>query len=119
MLQSPVNTKSKASFGRNKISHAQLHQQIQPLPSKAEQIEAELKLLEWHKLANNAAIKASLLQTKNIKTTPLLPIVNQNSDSSSLYHGSDSLSKDETARRLRKIAEEELSKPLQVRYYIL
>jgi epoxyqueuosine reductase QueG len=26
-------------------------------PSKAEQIEAELKLLEWHKLANNAAIK--------------------------------------------------------------
>lgn len=29
-------------------------------PSKAEQIEAELKLLEWHRLANNAAIKVLL-----------------------------------------------------------
>lgn len=37
-------------------------------PTKAEQIEAELKLLEWHKMANDAAMKAALVQTKSMKS---------------------------------------------------
>lgn len=31
--------------------------QVTKSPTKKEQLEAELKLLEWHKLANDAAIK--------------------------------------------------------------
>lgn len=36
-------------------------------PTKKEQIEAELKLLEWHKLANESAIKAAIMQSKQLK----------------------------------------------------
>ncbi|KAJ1407981.1 hypothetical protein B484DRAFT_403666 [Ochromonadaceae sp. CCMP2298] len=35
--------------------------------SRKEIIQAELKLLEWHKMANAAAIKGALLQTKNTR----------------------------------------------------
>ena len=38
----------------------------QPLTRK-EKIQEELKLLEWHKLANDAAIKASLMQNRQLK----------------------------------------------------
>jgi hypothetical protein len=35
--------------------------------SAADKLKAELKLLEWHKLANDAAIKAAIMQTKQMK----------------------------------------------------
>jgi len=38
------------------------------LLSRKEKIQEELKLLEWHKLANDAALKAALMQTKAIKS---------------------------------------------------
>jgi hypothetical protein len=36
-------------------------------PSRKEKLQAELKLLEWHKMANNAAIKVSHLIKKNFQ----------------------------------------------------
>mmetsp|Transcript_20506 Transcript_20506/g.22277 ORF Transcript_20506/g.22277 Transcript_20506/m.22277 type:complete len:545 (+) Transcript_20506:198-1832(+) len=35
--------------------------------SRKEKLQAELQLLEWHKMANAAAIKGALLQTKSLK----------------------------------------------------
>ena len=35
--------------------------------SESEQIKAEMKLLNWHKLANDAALKAALIKTKQMK----------------------------------------------------
>ena len=32
-----------------------------------EELEQELKLLHWHKLANEAALKAALIRTKKLK----------------------------------------------------
>ena len=32
-----------------------------------EQLEAEMKLLNWHKLANETALKAALMKTKQMK----------------------------------------------------
>ena len=41
---------------------------IQHTQTRAEKIQAELKLLEWHKLANDAALKAALMQTKTLRS---------------------------------------------------
>lgn len=78
-------------------------------PRKAmDDLHAEIKLLHWHKLANEAALKAALLKTKKIKaegggnarpvpatTTLAMPI-------------------EERATWMQQIIEEEQSKPLQV-----
>lgn len=77
--------------------------------SKAmDDLRAEIKLLHWHKLANEAALKAALLKTKKVKmqgganarpvpatTTLAMPI-------------------EEKAAWMQQIIEEEQSKPLQV-----
>ena len=47
-LKSPDKLDAKLGF-KNLNNKAQ--------PTKAEKLEAELKLLEWHKLANNSAMK--------------------------------------------------------------
>ncbi|CAM9692891.1 unnamed protein product, partial [Choristocarpus tenellus] len=73
-----------------------------------EDLKAEMKLLRWHKLANEAALKAALLKTKKIKaqgggftkpipaaTTLAMPI-------------------EERAAWMQQVIEEEQSKPLQV-----
>jgi hypothetical protein len=67
--------------------------------SRKEQIEAELKLIEWHKMANEAAIKSAILQNKNIKseTAPRRPNFTS-----------------EDSRWMRKVIDEEHNKPLEV-----
>lgn len=67
--------------------------------SRKEKIESELKLLEWHKLANDAALKAALLQTKNLKE--IVPEKNPSHTT-------------EDARWMRKVVETEHVKPLHV-----
>ena len=68
------------------------------------QLEAEIKLLKWHKLANESAIQAALIRTKTLKR-----------------HDKDKqrIEAEEKIRakklRFRKIIEEEKAKPLQVR----
>ena len=37
------------------------------MSTETEKIKAEMKLLHWHKLANDAALKAALLKTKTMK----------------------------------------------------
>lgn len=64
----------------------------------AEKLKAELKLLEWHKLANDAAIKAALVQTKSLKNSP--------ADSPS--HIADD------AHWIRRVINNEQTKPLEV-----
>lgn len=65
-----------------------------------EQLQAEMKLLNWHKLANDAALKAALLKTKQMKARDARPRA------------------DETIRAqaawMQRVIEEEQSKPLQV-----
>lgn len=67
-------------------------------PSRKETIESELKLLEWHKLANDAALKAALMQTKQLHDPP----------------PKRDPSLDEEAKRIRKIITNEQTKPLEV-----
>jgi hypothetical protein len=72
--------------------------------SRKAKIEAELKLLEWHKLANDAALKAALLQTKNLKQ-------DSPGRSSSSYVSDD-------AQWIRKVIDDEQVKPLEVYIHI-
>ena len=47
--------------------------QLREEKTSAEEIESELKLLEWHKLANDAALKAALVRTKKLKKKDVSP----------------------------------------------
>lgn len=77
--------------------------------TRKEKLEAELKLLQWHKLANEAAIKAALVQTKNLKEQ-------KPSVSRSPQHQHSN----EDARWMKKVIQEEHMKPLEVsRAYVL
>jgi len=67
--------------------------------SRAESIEAELKLLEWHRLANDAALKAALMQTKSLHAD--LPVVKPK-------HVADD------AKWIKKVIEQEHMKSLEV-----
>ena len=67
--------------------------------SRKEKIEEELKLLEWHKMANDAAIKASLMQNKQLKTAMphAIPVHT-----------------DEDAKWIKTVIQQEHIKPLEV-----
>lgn len=78
-------------------------------PSKTmDNLRAEIKLLHWHKLANEAALKAALLKTKKIKahggatTRPIAATTNL------------AMPTGERAAWMQQIIEEEQSKPLHV-----
>ena len=67
--------------------------------TRTEKIQAELKLLEWHKLANDAALKAALMQTKNLRE--VTPEVNASTNTSN-------------TKRIRQVITNEQTKPLEV-----
>lgn len=71
-------------------------------------LRAEIKLLHWHKLANEAALKAALLKTKKIKA--------RGGGTSRSVPASATLSmpREERAAWMQQVIEEEQSKPLQV-----
>lgn len=77
-------------------------------PSKAmDNLRAEIKLLHWHKLANEAALKAALLKTKKIKA--------KGWDAKPVPATSTlAMSIEERAAWMQQVIEEEQSKPLQV-----
>ncbi|CAM9490323.1 unnamed protein product, partial [Scytosiphon promiscuus] len=78
-------------------------------PSTAmDNLRAEIKLLHWHKLANEAALKAALLKTKKIKA--------HGGGSSRLVPATSTLSmpREQRAAWMQQVIEEEQSKPLQV-----
>ncbi len=78
-------------------------------PTKAmDNLRAEIKLLHWHKLANEAALKAALLKTRKIKargggTSRPVPAMT-----------TLSMPPEERAVWMQQVIEEEQSKPLQV-----
>jgi len=72
-------------------------------PTKAEAIEAELKLLEWHKMANDAAMKAALVQTKSMKST-----------GPSTKNNITPQFKEDDKKWMRKVINEENARPLEV-----
>lgn len=67
--------------------------------SRKEKIQEELKLLEWHKLANQSALKSALMTTKMLKTN---------------VPESVPLQTVEDARWIKKVIEQEHIKPLEV-----
>lgn len=67
--------------------------------TRTEKIQAELKLLEWHKLANDAALKAALMQTKTLRETT--PEVNASTNAAN-------------TKRIRQVITNEQTKPLEV-----
>jgi hypothetical protein len=72
--------------------------------TSADKLRAELKLLEWHKLANDAAIKAALMQTKQLKASPSASPSHVESD----------------VHWIRRVINNEQTKPLEVsRDYVL
>ncbi len=68
-------------------------------------LEAEMKLLHWHKLANETAIQTALMRTKAIREEEemMKPILEEKRR---LHR----------KKRLDKVRQEEESKPLEVRY---
>jgi hypothetical protein len=75
-----------------------------PLTRK-EKIQEELKLLEWHKLANDAAIKASLMQNAQLKKAAPHDIPTHTEDD---------------AKWMKKVIQQEHIKPLEVnKEYVL
>ncbi|GMI42552.1 hypothetical protein TeGR_g5579 [Tetraparma gracilis] len=69
-------------------------------PSTLEALQSEMKLLHWHKLANEAALKAALIRTKKMRAADA-----KNPPKESLK---------EKAEWMQQIIEEEQAKPLQV-----
>ena len=69
--------------------------------TRKEKIESELKLLQWHKMANEAAIKAALMQNKTIK---------EQKPTKEPQHSK------EDAKWMRRVIEQEHLKPLEVRF---
>ena len=67
--------------------------------SRKEKIQEELKLLEWHKMANDAAIKASLMQNKQLKAA--------------VPHAIPAHT-DDDAKWMKKVIQQEHIKPLEV-----
>lgn len=67
--------------------------------TRTEKIQAELKLLEWHKLANDAALKAALMQTKSLRE--VTPEVNVSTNAAN-------------TKRIRQVITNEQTKPLEV-----
>jgi hypothetical protein len=67
--------------------------------TRKEKIMEELKLLEWHKMANDAAIKAALMQNKTLKYAEV---------DTEPVHGEDD------ARWMKKVIQQEHIKPLEV-----
>ena len=84
------------SDGPPAASSAKAHGQT----SQIDQLEQELKLLHWHKLANEAALKAALIRTKKLKE--------QDSGRAVVE------TRKERAQWMQQIIEEEQSKPLEV-----
>lgn len=74
--------------------------------SALDQLEAEMKLLQWHKLANEQALKAALIKTKNLRNK-------DRAASAKKRQGSD-MELEEKVAWMQQIIEEEQSKPLQV-----
>ena len=73
--------------------------------SRKEKIQEELKLLEWHKLANDAAIKASLMQNNQLKKAVPHDIPTHT---------------DDDAKWMKKVIQQEHIKPLEVnKEYVL
>jgi hypothetical protein len=71
-----------------------------PKLSQLEELEQEMKLLHWHKLANEAALKAALIRTKKLKA------VEQEEAAREALR--------ERAEWMTQIVEDEQSKPLEV-----
>jgi len=67
--------------------------------SRKEKIQEELKLLEWHKMANDAAIKASLMQNRQLKAAIPNAIPAHT---------------DDDAKWMKKVIQQEHIKPLEV-----
>lgn len=83
-----------ASFSITKGSSREINKP----QSRKQKLEAELKLLDWHKLANDSAIKAAIMQTKTLKeTTPM--------KSDDYTHN---------AKWMKHVIDDENSKPLEV-----
>ncbi|OWY96431.1 hypothetical protein PHMEG_00033300 [Phytophthora megakarya] len=71
--------------------------------SQTEELQQEMKLLNWHKLANEAALKAAIIKTNKIKQ-----------EDSQFASALTQEERDERAQRAQQIIEEEQLKPLQV-----
>lgn len=70
-------------------------------PSLLEELEQEMKLLHWHKLANEAALKAALIRSKRLKARDNKVILQE-------------AKQQERAVWIQKVLEEEQQKPLEV-----
>ena len=76
-----------------------------PPQSRKEKLQAELKVLEWHKMANNAAIKAALIQTTTAAKSPEKVKTNH---------------REEDAKWIKQVIQQEHIKPLEVnKQYVL
>jgi len=74
-----------------------------------EEIEAEMKLLNWHKLANEAALKAAIIRTKSLRAADSSMLCKDGPKAAAANALQDK------AAWMAQVIEEEQRKPLQVR----
>lgn len=99
---------ASARSGRSTVERATSSAANSDPTNAMDNLRAEIKLLHWHKLANEAALKAALLKTKKIKargggTSRPVPAMTMLS-----------MPTKERAAWMQQVIEEEQSKPLQV-----
>jgi len=69
------------------------------------QLEDEMKLLRWHKVANESAIQAAIIRTKNLKKKDKV-----------LKAETENREREMHKAQIRRIIKEEMSKPLKVSF---
>ena len=72
-------------------------------------LKAEMKLLHWHKLANESALQAALLRTKNLRSKE-----KRHKEDTLRYKNIKRRDNDRKEKERKRIVEEEQAKPLQV-----
>ena len=73
-------------------------------------LKAEMKLLNWHKLANESALQAALLRTKHLRNKEKT----QQERNIGNYKNPKKKDDDQKENERKRIVEEEKAKPLQV-----
>jgi hypothetical protein len=78
--------------------------------TRKEKLQAELQLLEWHKMANAAAIKGALLQTKSLKTSSVASAPSTGRETPKVAP----FQLEEDSKWIKRVIQQEHIKPLEV-----
>lgn len=101
------NSSSSSIFPKQNISHDNTQMMSQHEQSMAK-LKAEMKLLRWHKLANESALQTALIRTRQMRR-----------HDEAMKPATINAEQREKAERIQQAIEEELAKPLEVCHFCI